>query len=272
MADQQKNRKPPKDPDVFSENKLKLWGPVLRTDARSSVVSIDKDENNNPVLTMDTGYRTEAKNGKEGRPVNVKTPMAPRPFRQLMNLIMKVARSKQPVSFEIDNWGYPWFYNRDAGKNERSKEKQVISRFQVEKREDGVVTFGVTAKGVDGVVFEFKEDDWHITTQNGQPIDIRISSPEAAIAWAEQWLEVYSNDFRERWKEPDYAKAKRLERERERAAKFGNNNGGGNYRPQGQSQSQGNYNNGQQQQQQRPAPAQTTPLDSDDSFDEDLPF
>jgi hypothetical protein len=263
MAEQQK-RKPPREPDVLSDNKLALWGAVLREGARSSQLWLDKDENN-PVINMDTGYKTEGKNGKEGYAVKVRTPMAPRPFRSLMRLIIKVAQSRTPVAFEVDNWNFAWNFNRELGKNERAKERSVISRFQIEKREDGVVTFGVTARGVDGVVFEFKEDEYHVTRTNGAAVDVNITSPEAAIAWAEQLLEVYSNDFRERWKEPEYAKKKRMERMAKFADRSTGSGGGGSYQQNRPAQ----QSNNNQQSNSGGLPA----FDGgDDAFDEDIPF
>lgn len=248
MAEQ----KPRREPTVIDDNKLRLWGAKLRQDGRSSMLRVKMIENN-PGIEVDLGFKTEPKNGKEGYPIKIETPMAPVPFRQLMNLVVRVAQNKGACEFEKDNWGHPFLWDAEQRKNVRSKERMIISRFQIAKREDGVVTLGVTAKGRDDVIFEFKEDEFHMTMQGGQPASVSITSPQAAIAWAETMIDVYFAFFADKWKEPEYQKAKRLER----AQKFGD-------KP--------SYGNQQQSrpQQQAAAPA-AAPSDAD-MFDEDIPF
>lgn len=258
---EERNRR---DPEAIDDGKLRLYGPPLKEGAKSSMIRVKPDpKNNNPIIEVDFGYKTEPKAGKaEGYPVKIETPMAPIPFRTLMNLIIRVASFKGEVSFEVDNWGFPFMWDAELRKSVRAKEKMIISRFQVAKRADGVVTLGITAKGKPDMIHEFKADEYHLIMQNGQPVDLSISSREAAIATAEAWIEVYYNRFCNKWEEPEYQKKRRLEN-MQRAQ---GNSGG--YPPKQQNNSGGGYNNNQQQQ--KPASA---PIGDGGGFDDgDIPF
>jgi hypothetical protein len=265
MADQ---NKPRKDPTAVDDTKLRLYGPAIRPDGRQTMLRMKKSENN-PVLEADLGIKTEGRNGKEGYPIKIETPMAPRPFKTLMNLIKNVAKSKVPCEFEMDNWGHPFMWDKDAGKNVRSKDRMIISRFQISKREDGVVTFGVTAKGKEDVTFEFKDDEFHPITQNGQPVDVKISSALSAIAWAEALSEVYFTHYTVNWQEPEFQKRRRLENMQN--AQGRGQGGGGNYQNRNNGGGGNNYQNNQQQQQ-RPAPSAPAAAMDDNGFDDDIPF
>lgn len=264
MSQPEKKRR---EPEAIDDGKLRLYGAPQKEGARQTMIRVKLDpSNNNPIIEVDFGYKTEPKAGKsEGYPVKIDTPMAPIPFRTLMNLIIRVANYNGEVSFEVDNWGFPFMWDADARKNVRSKDKMIISRFQVAKREDGVVTFGITAKGKPDMVHEFKSDEYHAIMQNGKPVDLKISSREAAIATAEAWLEVYYERFCNKWEEPEYQKKRRLEN-MQRAQ---GNSRGGDY------QRQNNNGGNNYQQQQRPPQQQSSaPMgDSDSGFDsDDIPF
>lgn len=255
-------QKPRRELYVLDDSKLKLYGPTLREGAYPSRLELKMNENN-PCFEMNYGYKSEPKNGRDGYAVKVEIPMSPRPFRSLMNLIIRVAQYKAACAFEMDNWGHPFIWDREQGKNVRSKDRLLIARFSVGKREDGTVYLGVASKGKDTVELEFKGDDFHPITQNGQPVSVSIDSPIAAQAWAECLLDAYFKVYVDKWKEPEFEKRKRLER-MERAQ--GNRNGGG------QSARPNNYQNNQGGQAQRP-PQQQNNMNTDDvAFDDDLPF
>lgn len=264
----QQPEKKRREPEAIDDGKLRLYGAPQKEGARQTMIRVKLDSNNNnPIIEVDFGYKTEPKAGKsEGFPVKIDTPMAPIPFRTLMNLIIRVANYNGEVSFEVDNWGFPFMWDADQRKSVRAKEKMIISRFQVAKREDGVVTFGITAKGKPDMVHEFKSDEYHMIMQNGQPVDVKISSREAAIATAEAWLEVYYERFTNKWEEPEYQKKRRLENMQKAQG------GGGGYQQRNNNGGGGGGNNYQQrppQQQQQQAPA---PLGDGNGFDDDIPF
>lgn len=260
MAD---DRKPRKDPTAIDDGKLKLYAEPLKQDgtARSPSLRVKMIENN-PCIHVDLGIKTEGRNGKEGYPISIETPMEPRSFYTLMSLIDEVAAYKGECAFEMDNWGHPFMWDRDQGKNVRSKERLIISRFQIAKRADGLVTFGVTAKGKNDVTFEFKPNEFHPVMQNGQAVPVQISSRLAAQSWARVWKDVYLQHFERKWEEPAFLKQRRLENMQRASGGSGG--------------SQGNYNNQQQRPQQNsysaPASAPSAPAGGDDFGGEDIPF
>lgn len=252
MAD----NKPRKDPDVFSDSKLKLYAKPLADGARSPSLRVKMIENN-PCIEVDLGIKTEGKNGRDGYPIKIESPMEPKTFRMLMNLIIRTAAYPNVCAMEMENWGHPFIWDRDAGKNVRSKDRLIVSRFSIAKREDGMVVLGVTAKGKKDVEFEFLPNEFHPLMQNGQPLEVKMSSPMAATAWAEIWKDLFNQHFTSNWVEPEFQKKRRLENI-QRAN--GGGSGGGN-----------NYSNQQQRpQQQQSAPSANIGSGFDDG--EDIPF
>lgn len=263
MAD---DRKPRKDPTAIDDGKLKLYAKPLKDDgvARSPSLRVKMIENN-PCIHVDLGIKTEGKGGRDGYPISIETPMEPRSFMLLMNLIEDVASYKGVCSFVMENWGHPFIWDRDAGKNVRSKERLVVSKFCISKREDGMVTFGVTAKGKQDVEFEFTPNEFHVIIPNGGIADVSLSSKLAAKAWATVWKEVFPQHFERNWAEPEFQKRRRLENMQR--ANGGGGGGGNNYNR------QNNNGGGGQQQQQRPAQTQQ-PVSQASGFDDDddIPF
>lgn len=259
MANEQKPRK---EPTAIDDGKLRLYGAPIKEGARGTMFRLKKVENN-PVLEADSGTKTEPKNGRDGYPIKIETPMAPRPFRRLMNLIISVAKFKGATEFEMENWGHPFIYDKEKGGNVRSKDRLIISRFQVAKREDGVVTFAVSAKGRDTLSWEFRGDEFHKVQQKGQPVDEGTDSAQSAIAWAESLIDVYFHHFTANWAEPEFQRRRRLENMQNAQNRGGNNQG---QRQQYNGNSGGGNNQAPRQQGQQPA------AQMDDSFDDDIPF
>lgn len=267
MSDQQQ-KKPRRDPASIDDPKLRLYGKPINDTGRQTSLRIKMDANNNPIIEVDTGTKTEGRNGKEGYPIKMETPMSPIPFRKLMDLIERVANFKGgAVEFELDNWGKPWIYDKAAGKNVKATDPMQITRFQIAKREDGMVTFGCAAKNKPEIVFEFKDDEWHILTQKGQPVAVELSSQMAAVGWAGWWRDHFANYFDRAWVEPEFAKQRRLENMQRNQGNGRQGNGNQNYQQRPQQQ--------QQQQQYSPPPQQQQQGGSNvpnDSFDDDIPF
>jgi len=264
MAD---DRKPRKDPTAIDDGKLKLFAKPLKDDGSARAPSLRvKMIENNPCIHVDLGIKTEGRNGKEGYPISIETPMEPRSFNMLMCIIMDVAAAKGACSLEMENWGHPFLWNKDQGKNVRSPERMIISRFCISKRDDGMVTFGVAAKGKQDVTFEFTPNEFHALTQNGQAVGVSISSKLAAQAWAGVWKDLYVTHFERNWVEPEFMKKRRLENmQRANGGGSGYNSapagGGQQQRP----QQQNNY----QQQPTAPAGGGGVP---DFDVGEDIPF
>ena len=266
----QGQKKPPREYDITDDKKLMLWGPPIRPDGFPIRCKFSIDENG-PVMEFDSGTKTE-----KGFTVDVKMPIAPRDMRLLLNIIEKTASFKGgDLAFEMDVWGHPWVYNREQGKNIKSKEKLLLGRLMISKRSDGLVSLSVASKNKPEMRFEFSHSDYVGLTQNGQAVPVSITSPEAAIAWAGLWRDVLTQHIERNWKEPDYQREYRMNKAAERAQKFGGGGGGGNRNYNGGGGGNGGGNNYQQrpQQQQQAAPAQEAPgSDGFDSFDEDVLF
>lgn len=267
------NQQPPKkrrEMNALDDKKLHLFAKApLREGGMTPRLRIILDENN-PVVDVDLGMKTEGRNGKEGYPISIKTPMAIRPLRQFLNLVIYVARQKGEFAMGMDNWGYPFMWDKDLGKNVRSKDRLLISHFEIMKRGNGAVTLGVAAKGKDTVEFDFASDEFHPVTQNGQAVDITLDSASAAVAWAEQLLETITHLHAAGWEEPEWQKQRRLENARK------HNGGGGGNGSYGSGNS-GNSNGGNYPpRQSQPAPQQAAPAYGGggdvDSFDEEIPF
>ncbi|MNQ02260.1 hypothetical protein D3C85_149290 [compost metagenome] len=259
------NEKARRDPMCLDDSKLRLYGTPIQDGAYPPSLRIKLIENN-PCIEVDLGMKTE-----KGYPMKIEGPMDPQAFSTLLVLLEKVAAYPNAISFEVENWGHPFIWDRDQGKSIRSKDRVVISKTQVQKREDGVVTIALAAKKMQLVEFVFQPGEFHPITQNGQAAPLKITSPVAAAGWATAMREIFMTNFAINWKEPEFQKKKRLERMQNAQNGGGQRQGGGgnNYNRNGGGGGGNNYNGGQQQQQQRPAPA---PAPASDSFDDDIPF
>lgn len=252
-----------RDPMCLDDSKLRLYGTKVREDAYAPSLRLKLIENN-PAFEVDLGYKSD-----KGYPLKIEAPMSPRVLSDVLILLEKVAAYPNAISFEVENWGHPFIWDRDQGKSIRSKERMCVSKTQVAKRDDGVVVIAIAAKKMDLVEFVFQPDDFHPITQNGQVIPMKISSPVAAAGWATMLREVYFTNFAINWTEPEFQKKKRLERMQNAQNGGGQRQqggGGGNYGGGQRQQSGGNNYQQAPQQQQAPAPA------PGDSFDDDLPF
>ena len=256
-------QKKPREYDITDDKKMMLWGPPLRPDGFPIRCRFSIDENG-PVIEFDSGTKTD-----KGFTVDVKMPIAPRDMRLMLNIIEKTASFKGgDLAFEMDVQGHPWIYNRDMGKNQKSKEKLLLGRIMIAKRQDGLVSLSVAAKNKPEMRFDFAHSDYVSLTQNGQPVPISITSPEAAVAWAGLWRDVLTQHIERNWKEPDYQREYREKKAAERGQKYGGGGGGG-----GQRQGGGGGSNYQQQQPQQQQQAPVAPgSDGFDSFDEDVMF
>jgi len=255
------NNKPRREPMCLDDKKLFLFAKPLQEGARSRRARIKLIENN-PAFEIDYGIKTEGRNGKEGYPIKLEIPMSPVVFGQVLKLIDRVAAFKGQCGFEFENWGHPFIWDKEQGKNVRSKERLMIARTSVFKRDDGTVVLGFAAPKKPEAEFEFRSDEFHPLTLNGQPAPIEISSSLAAQGWTEAMSQIFFSNFVKDWKEPEYEKKRRLEfLQRQQQG------GGNNY---GQQRQNNNYQQPQQQQQAQPSQAN---VGGDiDSFDDELPF
>lgn len=204
------DRKPRREPTALDDWKLRLFAKPITTDGRQPSLRIKMIENN-PCIDVDTGTKTEGKNGREGYPISIETPMEPITFQTLLEMIKRVALFKGQIAFELENWGKPWIWNKEAGKNLKSQEAMVISRFSIGKRDDGMVFLGVAARNKPSIEFEFKPNEWHVIQQAGQAVSVEISSSLAATGWANAMTEIFALHFVTNWAEPEYLKQRRLE-------------------------------------------------------------
>lgn len=252
-------------PNLLNDGKLRLranpiqegaWDPTLRV----------KQRENNPCIEINTGVKTA-----KGTVLKHDIGMGPREFEEMIYILEQVAKSKTAISMELENWGYSYFFDRDAGKSKRSENVEILARFSFEKREDGMVTFTVALKGGKTVIpFEFKGSEYHRWMRNGQYVPEGESSKIATLAWCANIREAYNYMFTAKWEEPAFEKRKRLERMQAATGTGGQGGGfGGGQQNRGYSQpgqQQGGYNKPQQQAYKPPAPS---PIDT---FDDDMPF
>jgi hypothetical protein len=255
------NDKARRDPMCLDDSKLRLYGTPIQEGAYAPSLRVKLIENN-PCLEVDLGMKTE-----KGYPMKIEGPMDPQQFNNLLILLEKVAAYPNAISFEMENWGHPFIWDREQGKSIRSKDRVIISKTQVQKREDGVVTIALAAKKMQLVEFEFQPGEFHPITQNGQPAPLKITSPVAAAGWAKVIGDIYNTNFAVNWKEPEFQKKKRLERMQNAQQRQGGGGGGQQFNRNGGGGGGNNYNSNQQQQRAPQAPAPAS-----DSFDDDIPF
>lgn len=220
-------RKPPREYDITDDKKLMLWGAPLTADAFPIRLKFGVDDDNQILMEIDSGTKTE-----KNFPIKVEAPMSLPNFRQLMSLIERVATFKGGgVAFECDIKGHPWIYDRAQGKNIKSKEALLVAQVLVEKRDNGQVLLKVTAPKKPEMRFEFAQNDYLTTTQNGSAVPLAFSSQETAVAWATGWRDILTAKLERVWKEPDYQRNYRLQKAAENAQRHGGG-GGGAPRPQ----------------------------------------
>lgn len=262
MSNGNTSRKPPRDPMSLDDPKLRLYGKPLQEGAYAPSLRVKLIENN-PCLEVDCGFKSD-----KGYPQKIEGPMDPQAFNTLMTLIEKVAAYPNEISFEMENWGYPFIWDNEQKKSIRSKERLVISKTQVAKRADGAVVIALAAKRMPVVEFLFEPGEFHPITQNGQPAPVKLTSPMAAAGWAQALRDIYNTNFAINWVEPAYAKQKRLERMQN--AQNRQNGGGGGSNNYNRNNGGGGNNYNQQQAPRQQAPA--ADFDAGDSFDGDIPF
>ena len=251
-------------PSVIDDRVLKLTGNApLQEGAFPPDLQIKWIAKTNAFsVKVNLGMKTD-----KNYPIVIETAIGLMAFLELCELLDLVAKASGPISFEMDNWGKPFIWDKSQGKSIRSPDVLNVSRFQVAKREDGMVVLSVAAKGKKDVEFEFKGNEWHRVGRNGQS-DIGIASRVAVTAWSKFWFNFASDKFKEDWAEPEYEKQRRIERMQ--------NATGGN----GQRQSYGGGGGGQQRQnsapqqnhQQHSQQQASAPSGPSDSFDDDIPF
>ncbi len=248
-------------PNIWNDSKLKLKAAPLQDGAWDPVLRI-KQRENNPCIEISTGVKTQ-----KGVVIKHDIGMGPREFEELIYMMEQVARAKAAVSFELENWGYTYFFDRETNKSKRSENVEILARFSLEKREDGMVLFTVALKNGKMVIpFEFKGSEYHRWMQNGQYVPDAESSKIAALAWCSNVRNAYNFMYASNWEEPAFEKKKRMERIQNATGAAG---GGGGFGGGQQNRSFGGPKPPQQQGY-RPPSAPTAPVVN--AFDDDIPF
>lgn len=226
------NQKKRRDPHVFDDSKLYLYAAPINPGDKRPRLRIKLYENN-PVIDVDYGQKTD-----KGYQITHDTPVDPIVLGNLLTMIEFAARSKSPVSFELDNWGHPFMWDREQGKNVRAKDKMNISRIEVGRRDSGEVYMKYMAVKKPELEFVFADDqDYHKLQQDGNPMSANTMGMIVALSWSRAINAIYYSYYALKWEEPEWRKRFRLEQ----AQKFGG--GGQQQRPQGgQQQNQGNNN------------------------------
>lgn len=247
-------------PDVFSDDKLYLYGKPVQEGAWNPRARVKK-RGNNPCIEVSTGLKD-----RKDRVIKHDIPMAPRVFEEFLYVLETVATYKSAISFELENWGFQFKWNQQTNKSERGQEVEVIARISINKDETGLVGLTFAFQGGRSIIpFVFESDQYHKWMTNGNYLPDADGSKIAALAWAKTIREVYVQMYLTEWKEPEWQKQKRVER-----MQNAQGGGGGNYnRPQ---------QNQQSQSQQPAAPKQgggdafANSFGSTMSFDDDIPL
>lgn len=255
-------------PDVFSDDKLYLYGKPIQEGGWNPRMRVKK-RGNNPCLEISTGLKD-----KKDRQIKNDIPMAPRVFEELLYVLETVATYNSSISFELENWGYQYKWNPQTNKSERGQEVEVIARISITKDESGMIGLIFAFRGGKTIVpFYFEADQYHKWMRGGNYLSDADQSKIAAISWAKMMREVYTHMYLTEWKEPEWQKQKRIERMNNATG----GNGGNNY-----SQRQGNSGGGNNQYQQRQTTNQAPSNGGGDafsnsfgsgmSFDDDIPL
>lgn len=226
-------RRPAFVPDVFTDDKLRLYGKPVQEGAFSPTLHIRK-KGNYPTLSVNTGLR------KNDRQVKIETAMSPVVLRSLCQLIIEVARSKIALSYTIENWDHVWKRDFNTGKSSRSESPVVVSRTTIMKTEQGNVILNVSTNN-DSYDFNFGQERYHKIHRDGNMLSEAEAGARYAIDWANLVMDVYLDRFIHGWEEPEY---KRKARE-ERIARATGGNGGGNSNGRFGGNGGGGYNNQQ---------------------------
>lgn len=249
-------------PDVFSDDKLYLYGKPIQDGGWNPRLRIKK-RGNNPCIEVSTGLKD-----KKDRQIKNDIPMSPRVFEEFLHVLESVAAYPSAVSFELENWGYQYRWNQQTNKSERGQEVEVIARISISKDEAGIVGVAFAFRNGKMVVpFIFESDQYHKWMRSGNYLPEADQSKIAAQSWAKVTREVYTYMYLLEWTEPEWQKAKRVERMAK--AGGGNQGGGGGFnRPQ---QSQGNQ--GQSYQQKKSGGDDfSNSFGTGMSFDDDIPM
>lgn len=218
MSDDNKKRR---DPHVFDDSKLRLYAPAIKSGAKQVSLQVKLIENN-PTLSVDYGYATD-----KGHQVKHDTPLNPTVFNQICQLLKRVAAAKGQAAYEMDNWGHPWLWDKEQGKNLRSKEMMNLSRVEIGKHENGSVYLKYCAVKKPEIEFTFSDDTYHKLLRAGES-DISVSSSMAALAWADTMANIYNTYYAINWVEPEWRKKFRMEQASKNGGKSYGGGGGGN--------------------------------------------
>lgn len=263
MADNQQQSKR-REPHVFDDSKLRLYGPVVKDGGKKPSFRIKLYENN-PVFDVDYGYATD-----KGYRVSHETPIDPVVFRQFLIYLSQVAKSSGAAAVMMENDGHPWIWDKDLGKNQRSKERMSVSTIEIGKNDQGVVYLKYITHRNPEVTFSFTNEplDYHrFKAGDGSPLQTGRSSANLALAWADSLESVYFPYYSLKWTEPEWRRRFRMEQAQKNSGNkggYGGNNGG-EQRPQGNPADAGQ------------AGAYTPPSSNDDSgddfgYDDHIPF
>lgn len=238
-------------PDIFHDDKLFLRGEPIQEGAWQTRMRIKK-RGNNPAIEVSTGIT-----GKNGQQYKHDIPMSPRVLEEMLYVIETVAAFNQPISYELENWGYQYKWNSQTRKSERSENVEVIGRISISKDATGVVGIAFAFReGKTIVPFKFKNDEYHRWMKDGNYMPEADQSKIAALAWCKNIREVYNYMYATNWEEPEWQKQKRIERMNKATGQGGGNNYG----------NRGGQNNYQQRPQQNQQQNQGPQQGQDDQF------
>lgn len=210
---------------IFDEYKLAMSLGRGQADLRVGVLE------NCPFMTVRTRVDGDANHGK------IDANMDPKTWYALMALIRAVAMSNGPVAPKsVDNYGHP-FIN-----GQRSREKKIMSRTTVQKKEDGVIYISITAGSKRPVIeFPFLADEYHaFVGDQGQPMSPAEVSRYCAIGMVNIWEKMMAQVLVDHYAKPEWM-VKREQQQQQDGGQQQNN-----YQQRQQPQQQNNYQQSQQ--------------------------
>lgn len=240
---------------VFDDPKAALFAPILEGGDKKPKLSGGLYENN-PRLRVRTNIQSDKANNNGF----IDAAMDMQSFYALLDAIENLAKKQGPGQFFVENFGHPFL------QGQRSREPKIVSKTQVKKGEDGMITISITA-GTRRPVIEFPfmmSEYHHFKDENNQPMNLAMASRLACTGWCNMMRELMAAELSKHTAKPAWMQQGGQGGGGQQGGYQNNRQGGGGYNGGGNGGYQGGNNNGGGQRQQ--------PAQDSYSFDDDVPI
>lgn len=240
---------------VFDDPKFALFAPVLEGGDKKPKLSGGIYENN-PRLRVRTNIQSDKGNNNGF----IDAAMDAHSFYALLQSIEELARKQGAGVVRVNNLGHPFI------QGQRSREPKIVSKTEIKKGEDGLITISITA-GTRRPLIEFPfmmSEYHHFLDENNQPMNLAMASRLACLGWCAMMRELMTAELSKHTAKPAWMQQGGQGGGQQGGGGYNNRQGGGNYNGGGNGGYQGGNNN------QRPS----APQQAQDSysFDDDVPI